>query len=96
MPFPYSIFLFWVFGCYRCHFNRIFKIVIFIHKFLHGKLPFSVREDSLLNSKHISPERCFVVCVIIHSGVPLFSVRVSRGGHWPPALMKLFVYPHSF
>ena len=40
-----------------------------------GVPPFSVREDSLLNSKHISPERCFVVCVIIRGGVPPFSVR---------------------
>ena len=38
--------------------------------------PFSVREDSFVNSKHISPERYFVsVFTFIHIGVPPFSVR---------------------
>lgn len=37
--------------------------------------PFSVREESLLNSKHISPERYFVsVFTFVHIGVPPFSV----------------------
>ncbi|MFR1806730.1 MAG: hypothetical protein ACLSWL_07660, partial [Ruminococcus sp.] len=52
-----------------------------------GVPPFSVREDSLLNSKHISPERCFVVCVIIRGGVPPFSVRedsLSNSKHISP------------
>jgi len=41
-----------------------------------GVPPFSVREDSLLNSKHISPERYFVsVFTFIHIGVPPFPVR---------------------
>ena len=61
------------------------RYFVSVFTFVHiGVPPFSVREDSLLNSKHISPERCFVVCVIIRGGVPLSPVRVSRGGHWPP------------
>lgn len=41
-----------------------------------GVPPFSVREESLLNSKHISPERYFVsVFTFVHIGVPPFSVR---------------------
>ena len=43
-----------------------------------GVPPFSVREDSLSNLKHISPERYFVsVFTFIHIGVPPFPVRVD-------------------
>ncbi|WP_302515453.1 hypothetical protein [Ruminococcus bromii] len=64
-----------------------------------GVPPFSVREDSLLNSKHISPERCFVVCVIIRGGVPPFSVRedsLSNLKHISPEryFVSVFTFIH--
>jgi len=62
-------------------------------------LPFSVREDSLLNLKHISPERCFVVCVIIRGGVPPFPVRedsLSNLKHISPEryFVSVFTFIH--
>jgi len=53
--------------------ERCFVVCVIIRG---GVPPFSVREESLLNSKHISPERYFVsVFTFVHIGVPPFSVR---------------------